>query len=192
MCGAQLRPRRDYQREPNQHSPMKTRNNGKPRAHTRPPRGHRVAKAESPLPAIKINKILLPTDLSGPSQLAMRYAKALARLFGARLVLLHVVEPVAATADFGYGPVICRRPDPGSVKRGQKHLHAIERRQFDSACQCETLVRSGVAFDEIAKVARELKVDLIIIATRDHTGARPAPVESTAERVVRCATCPVL
>ena len=174
---------------------MKTRNNGKTlRAGARAcrPRGHRAAKADYPLPAIKINKILLPTDFSGPSQLAMRYAKPLARLFGAQLVLLHVVEPVASTADFGYGPVICRRPDPSSVKRSQKHLHAIERRQFDSECQCEILVRSGVAFDEIAKVARELKVDLIIIATRDRTGAKHALADSTAERVIRCATCPVL
>ena len=171
---------------------MKTRNNGKPRAHARLPRRHRAAKAESPLFAVKIDKILLPTDFSAPSQIAVRYAKALARQFGARLVLLHVVEPVASTADFGYGPVICWRPDPRSVERSQKLLRALERRQFDSECQCETLVRTGVAFDEIAKAARELKVDLIVIATRDHADARHALADSTAARVVRCATCPVL
>lgn len=171
---------------------MKTRNNGKPWAHTRAPQGRRAAKAESPLPAFKLTKILLPTDFSAPSRIAMRCAKTLARRFGARLVLLHVVEPIASTSDFGYGPVVCLRPDLRSVKRSRKHLHAIERRQFDSECQCDTLVRSGVAYDEIAKVAKALKVDLIIIATHSHTSLKQGLRDSTAERVVRCATCPVL
>jgi nucleotide-binding universal stress UspA family protein len=137
-------------------------------------------------------KILLPTDFSAPSLIAMRYAKALARQFGARLVLLHVVEPVTSSADFGYGPVVCLRPDLRSVNRGKKHLQAIERRLFDSECQCKTLVRSGIACDEIAKVAKELKVDLIIIGTRGQTGEKKPPRDSTAERLVRGATCPVL
>ena len=58
--------------------------------------------------------------------------------------------------------------------------------------QCETLVRSGVAFDEIVKVARELKVDLIILSTHGHTGLKHGFLGSTAENVVRRAPCPVL
>lgn len=174
---------------------MKTRNNGKPsRAgdHTRWPREGRAAQAGSPLPAIKFRTILLAIDFSAPSQISTRYAKAFARQFGARLVLLHVVEPVASTADFGYGPVVCLRPDPRSVERSQKHLHAIERRQLDSGCRCDSLVRSGVPSEEIGKAAKELEVDLIIIATHNHTGVKHAVPDTTAERVVRCAACPVL
>jgi universal stress protein A len=54
------------------------------------------------------------------------------------------------------------------------------------------LVRSGVAFDEIAKVARELKVDLIILSTHGHTGLKHVFLGSTAENVVRRAPCAVL
>src|SRR5687767_6788419 len=67
-CSAHLRLRRDYGREPKQDLPMKTRNNSKTlRAGARAcrPREPRAAKAEYPLPAIKINKILLPTDFPG-------------------------------------------------------------------------------------------------------------------------------
>jgi nucleotide-binding universal stress UspA family protein len=144
------------------------------------------------VPAIQIEKILLPTDFSAPSQVALRYAKAFAQLFGARLVLLHVVEPIASAGDFGYGPVVCLRPDPRSIQRSQKQLHALERRQLDSECQCDTLVRSGVVSDEIAKAAKELKADLIIIATRGQNSVKQALHDSTAERVARCAACPVL
>jgi nucleotide-binding universal stress UspA family protein len=88
--------------------------------------------------------------------------------------------------------VVWLQPDPRSIKQRLKQLHEIERRQFDADCQCETLVRSGIARDEIAKVAKELKVDLIILATHHRTGVKEAQATSTAERVVRCATCPVL
>ncbi len=168
---------------------MKTRNNDKP---SRAGAHRRATQAASLLPAIKFETILLAIDFSAPSQIVRRYAKAFARQFGARLVLLHVVEPVASTADFGYGPVVCLRTDPRSVKRSQEHLHAIERRQLDSECRFNTLVRSGVACDEIAKAAKELKADLIIIATHGHTGVKHAAPDSTAGRVIRCAACPVL
>jgi len=159
--------------------------------HTRLALGRGAVKAAFP-PALKISKILLPTDFSASSQKALRYAKSFARRFGARLVLLHVVEQVPYTADFGYGPVVRTVPDPLLLKRSQARLDAIARRQLDSQCRCDTLVRSGVAFDEIAKVAKELEVDLIILATRDYTALDHAPLGSTVERVVRHAPCPVL
>ena len=166
-------------------------NPSKAGTHPRLALGHGTAKAAFP-PALKINKILLPTDFSAPSQKALRYAKSFARRFGARLVLLHVVESVPYTADFGYGPVVRTVPDPLLLKRSQARLDAIARRQLDSKCRCDTLVRSGVAFDEIAKVAKELDVDLIILATRDYTALDHTPLGSTVERVVRHAPCPVL
>jgi universal stress protein A len=174
---------------------MKTRNSDQPPrvgAHRRLPRRRHVAREAFPLPAIKFRTILLAIDLAAPSQIVMRYAKAFARHFGARLVLLHVVEPVASTADFGYGPVVCLRTDERAVKASQKHLQAIERRQPDSKCRFDTLVRSGVACDEIAKAANDLGADLILLATHGRAGVKHAMPDGTAEHVIRCATCPVL
>jgi nucleotide-binding universal stress UspA family protein len=56
----------------------------------------------------------------------------------------------------------------------------------------KTLVRHGVAFDEITKAARELCVDMIVISTHGYTGLKHVVMGSTAERVVRYAGCPVL
>src|ERR1051325_11400017 len=156
---------------------MKTRNNDKPSraTHRRWPRGRRATQAASLLKGIKFQTILLAIDYSATSQIVMRYTKAFARHFDARLVLLHVVEPVASTQDFGYGPVVCLRADPRSVEQCQRHLQAIERRQLDSECRFDILVRSGIACDEIAKAAKELKADLIIIATQ-----RPADANHAA------------
>ena len=164
----------------------------RPGMRTRWTPGHGAVKAASRLPAIRIKKILLPTDFSAPSQHAARYAKAFARRFGARLVLLHVVEPVPYMADFGYGPVVRAEPDARIWKRTQTHLEAMERRQLGSERRCDSLVRSGVAFDEIVKAAKELKADLIILATHGCAELKRAFCGSTAERVVRHAPCPVL
>lgn len=50
---------------------------------------------------IKLNRILCPTDLSTESDEALRYAVALARRYGARLLLLHCSkeQPLPAETD---------------------------------------------------------------------------------------------
>jgi nucleotide-binding universal stress UspA family protein len=53
-------------------------------------------------------------------------------------------------------------------------------------------VRPGLAAHEIVEAAKELDVDLIVIATHGYTGWKHFTIGSTAERVVRAAPCPVL
>jgi nucleotide-binding universal stress UspA family protein len=53
-------------------------------------------------------------------------------------------------------------------------------------------IRIGHAPDEITKAAKDLDIDLIIIATHGCTSWRHLCVGSTAERVVRTAPGPVL
>jgi nucleotide-binding universal stress UspA family protein len=53
-------------------------------------------------------------------------------------------------------------------------------------------VRIGHAPNEITKAAKELNVDLIMIATHGYTSWRNLCIGSTAERVVRTAPCSVL
>src|SRR5215471_8527814 len=47
----------------------------------------RVAKS-----GLEIRKILVPTDLRKESKAALQYAISLARIFGAKLILLHVYQ----------------------------------------------------------------------------------------------------
>jgi len=52
--------------------------------------------------------------------------------------------------------------------------------------------RTGVAYEEICTAARELKADLIVVATHGYTGYKRMFLGSTAERVVQHSPCPVL
>jgi nucleotide-binding universal stress UspA family protein len=56
----------------------------------------------------------------------------------------------------------------------------------------DAVVRQGNPSQEIAKVARSLDVDLIVIATHGYTGLKHVYLGSVAEKITRHATCPVL
>ena len=50
----------------------------------------------------------------------------------------------------------------------------------------------GRAFEEICRLGRDTGIDLIVLATRGNTGLKHLALGSTAERVVRYSSCPVL
>ena len=56
----------------------------------------------------------------------------------------------------------------------------------------KSILRTGIATHQIVEAAKELDVDLIVIATHGFTGWKHFAICSTAERVARAAPCPVL
>jgi len=138
----------------------------------------------------KLDSILVPIDFSEPSEKALRYALPFAEQFGAKITLLHVVEPVAMP-DFASFPLIMENDRVARAFRTKLDLlckrEAIKPRLIE-----KTLVRFGKPFQEICESARGLRIGLIVISTRGYTGLKQALLGSTAERVVRHAPCPVL
>ncbi|MBI3417501.1 MAG: universal stress protein [Verrucomicrobia bacterium] len=139
---------------------------------------------------LKLSSILVPIDFSAESKKALRYAVPFAEQFGAKLTLLHVVEPVA-TPDFVTFPLMMENDRIVATCRAK--LATVARQQkLDPKLVEKTLVRLGQPFHEITEAARTLKVDVIVISTHGYTGLKHALMGSTAERVVRHAPCPVL
>jgi universal stress protein A len=146
----------------------------------------RAAKSAS----FRAERILVPIDFSDPSRAALRYASSLSQQFGAKLILFYAVEPVA-THDFDYHPLMVDSSE--IMTKAERQLnHICEREGVDEGSVAEVVVRKGVAHAEIAAAAKELKADLIVIATHGRTGLKHVLLGSTAERVVRHAHCPVL
>lgn len=139
---------------------------------------------------VKLGTILVPLDFSKESEKALRYAVTFAEQFGARLILVNVVEPLPF-ADLGAMPLVMENE---AVMRGcrSKLESLVTARRIPAKLVEKVLVRQGQAHREIADAARTLKADLIIIATHGYTGVQHALLGSTAERVVRHAPCPVL
>jgi universal stress protein A len=141
-------------------------------------------------PVVNIRSILVPVDFSEPSIRALRFAIRFAERFAATITLLHVVEPVASP-DFASTPLAME--ESKLSKMAKRKLDVLGKAPPGAACPIERkLVRSGKAFNVITEAAKEFKVDLIIIATHGYTGLKHVLMGSTAERVVRHASCPVL
>src|SRR3989338_4540711 len=143
---------------------------------------------------LRLTQILAPTDFSEHSDGALRHAAELARQFGAKLVLLHVVSNETLES------ISKAHVPPHPVDKVYEDLDQETREQYANhvppevrkVLETEVLVLPGVPFLEIVRAARLKGVDLIVMATHGRTGLSHALVGSVTEKVVRMAPCPVL
>jgi nucleotide-binding universal stress UspA family protein len=143
----------------------------------------------------KLGRILVPTDFSGVSRKAIRYARAFAVQFKARLTLLHVLPPVYLPGsefgpmDLAMAEAELRSPDMRVASLEQ--LRALAGVEVGTAVPVEVEVREGQPMQEIVELAREIEADLIVLTTHGRTGLKHMLLGSVAENVVRHAPCPV-
>jgi nucleotide-binding universal stress UspA family protein len=142
--------------------------------------------------ALEVKRLLVPLDFSAHAMKALRYATAFARLFRARLIVLHVTEPIVYPSDFGYAPLPPQALEENFQQDARERLEAVASEQSAAGVACEVALRLGKPYQEIAAAAREMQVDLIVITTHGYAGLTHVLLGSTAERVVRHAPCPVL
>jgi universal stress protein A len=133
-----------------------------------------------------LHTILHPTDFSPRAECALQLACALARDYGARLVLLHVAPSPPLTYGEGVMPV-----DTGAYLREARDQLAALQLPADNV-RAERRFESGEPALEIVRVAKDLKADLIVMGTHGRSGLSRILMGSTAEKVLRQATCPVL
>ncbi len=145
---------------------------------------------------IKIKRILFPTDFSDFSKHALKYAKAFAREFEAKLYVLHVMEYSIDPSLFYMKYFPMELPLTDYYKKAddetKKELEALVSDEERKAYKIETVVVQGSPFQEIIQFAESAQIDLITIATHGRTGISHTFFGSTAEKVVRKAPCPVL
>lgn len=154
----------------------------------KPSREPAWAAPSTPLP--KLKRILVPIDFSEASLKALRYAVPFAEKFGATIYLLHVLEPSFLVGDVeNLGLAIPQRELAESTR---EKLLSLAAQEIEELVPVGIEVRMGTAYDRIAALAKELDVDLIMIATHGYTGLKHILLGSTAERVVRHAPCPVM
>ncbi|MDA8431436.1 MAG: universal stress protein [Nitrospiraceae bacterium] len=141
---------------------------------------------------MEIRKILFATDFSEGSAHALPYAADMARQYGAKLSIVHVIFDVAKTAGW-YVPHV----SIDEIYRDmEKSAHAEIEKTFIEEMRdlkdIERLVLKGIPHEEINKFAADHKIDLIVLGTHGRRGIDRVLFGSTAEQVVRNAPCPVL
>ena len=135
--------------------------------------------------------MLVPVDFSDCSLAGLRYALQLARVVGARIVVLHVTDlgPVMMTTDYDYESQTCIKAAERQCRDQMKRF--LSRVDFDGI-PVDTRAVAGYCPGAIHEIAAKQRADLIVIATHGRTGLRRAVMGSVAEGTVRHAVCPVL
>ncbi len=139
----------------------------------------------------QLQKLVVPVDFSRLAQAALPWATFLAAQFGAELVLLNVVEK------FPIDYLLGQEQTADTLARLRTQAAAeLEPLAADlvkaTGLKVSVVVRDGTPYTEICQAAETLGADLIVLTTHGYTGLQQVWLGSTAERVVRHASCPVL
>ena len=141
---------------------------------------------------IALNNILVATDFSEPSAVALDYGRDLARSYDAALHVVHVIEDLLAL----HGPEI-----GFAYAEVERNIEAAVRRDLDAAISASDhqtlkvrtmITRASNVAHAITTYAKDNAIDLIIVGTHGRGAIQRFLIGSVAERVMRTAPCPVL
>lgn len=132
--------------------------------------------------------IVVATDFSDQSTLALEYARVLATRFGAGLRVLHVVEvPTVLAAEVPLPDV--EAAAERAIAEARRKIAKTLARLPEGNTIGQVLV--GQPADTIVQYASDHDADLVVMGTHGRGGFAHFLVGSVAERVVRSAPCPV-
>ena len=132
-----------------------------------------------------IHTILHPTDFARCSQRAFQAACSLARDHGARLLVLHVMEPMRLAGE----SISVELLSPPKQDRWEA-LRRLRAREPD--LWIEPVLRKGRPAAEILALARDARCDLIVMGMHGPEGRGLPGLGGVAAEVVSRALCPVL
>ena len=141
---------------------------------------------------VTLRNILVATDFSEPSSVAMAYGRDLARNYNARLHVMHVVEDVMLRYSSEVGlalPALQEDLVKAARKELESRLTDEDREQLKVVPVLDT---SANVSEAICGYAKDNAIDLIITGTHGFGPVKHLLMGSVAERVVRTAPCPAL
>lgn len=145
---------------------------------------------------IKIERILVPVDFSQSSETALRYAREIARDRGAKLYVLHVIHQriidtlhhMSAMGYKGEFPEVLTEV----TKERMEELNRFFPQESREGMEVEFEVQKGRPAEQVIKMAREKRIDLIILGTLGRSSIEAVLLGSVARHVTNHAPCPVL
>lgn len=137
-------------------------------------------------------KILTAIDFSENSECAFDYALMLATQFNAELTIMHVINEPVDLRGFYVPQISFEELEKEIEESAVKMMEVFCRSRLGSFSNFKTSIVTGIPFDEIIAAADKIDASLIVLGTHGRTGLDHLLFGSTAERVVRSASCPVL
>ena len=134
-------------------------------------------------------KILVSIDSDPIAVHAADVGADLARMAGAEIAFIHVIEPeLVNAADTGIQPDVF----VAQAKETGRRLIEDFRKRLPPGTAALEFLQVGKPATEIVDAAREWPADLVVIGSHGRGGIKRALLGSVAEHVMRQAPCPVL
>lgn len=145
---------------------------------------------------IRMKKVLVPVDFSDTEEHLLSAAVEEAKVRGASLVLLHVIEPAAEVAGFETDPEMMRLRIGQDLEVEQRiekeRLAQLAKEITAHGVECESLVRFGLPADEIIAAATELGAERLVLGSHGHGALYHLFTGSVVTGVLKRTGCPVL
>jgi nucleotide-binding universal stress UspA family protein len=144
--------------------------------------------------AIVYQHILLPVDGSPSSTAAAERGVAFAAQVGARVTVLHVVEPIHLfTYEFDVTEQVHEEWRRKRDAYGPKLLAPVEQLAREAKVPCNgVLAQADEPYEGIIKTAEEQSCDLIVMGSHGHKGLRGLLLGSQTQKVLTHTAIPVL
>ncbi|HZP58762.1 MAG TPA: universal stress protein [Opitutaceae bacterium] len=136
--------------------------------------------------------ILVPLDFSGASAGILQTAASLAQALQARLVLLHVLQPIVAAGDPLLDAAQIAATQVASDQRARTELGRAREEFRREGLTVEEELHDGAAAATILERARALPAELIVMGSHGHTALYDLLLGSTSHAVVKNSPCPVV
>ena len=141
---------------------------------------------------LTFDKILVPIDFSECSMGELAYARRIAKQFGSKLVLMHSVALQYYITSDEYArydlPLLTQQAE----KTARNHMRDLIEKTDWEGVKVESSIQIGHAGQQVCARADAEHTDMIVTSTHGTTGFKHILLGSTAEYVVRHASCPVL
>lgn len=153
---------------------------------TRLAAGHRGERTTG---NFKLKKLLVATDFSVHSEMALQYGLSLAQEYQSELHLVHVMNGFRSTeAEIAWKS----QDNEGRYHAAARRLHELVPVEVHLWSDVTHAVREGRAHREIVSYAVEQDVDLVCLGAHGDGFKLGSFFGTTADRVLRQAPCPVL
>ena len=137
--------------------------------------------------------ILVPLDGSKRAEAIMPYAESLAECYGAKVILLHVVEPKSHIVGLDHMyPILDQYVLEQHTKEAETYLAMQQGRLRDKDISSQVRIAYGPVVEEIAQSAEREGAELIAMASHGRTGLDRVFYGSVAAGVLHRVDRPLL
>jgi nucleotide-binding universal stress UspA family protein len=135
---------------------------------------------------VQVKSVLLAFDFSEASSKPLRHALAIARLFGAKFSLAHVVSSIGYTIAGSEALHL-------AVEASRRDMQRLKQQLVSSGVlaglQSEFILTQGNVWNQLEDLIKEKQIDAVVVGTHGRGGLGKLLLGSVAEEIFRNAGC---